>query len=134
MEHAVNETEMLRLARVAVLMAVARDTASSLQLVSSQLQAELSRHDPSTAPEDPVLDRVAEVQALNEEVDQLRQALESRAVIEQAKGILMARCGCDADTAFGMLCTLSRTERRKVRDVAVTIVTGAVVHQPSTPR
>ncbi len=113
-----------RAARVELLLAVARDTAASLQVVSNQLQAELAGGAQAGSPAD-------EVSALRAEAAQLRAALESRAVIEQAKGVLMARCGCDADTAFAMLCTLSRTERRKVRDVATTLVAGVVLEQPS---
>jgi AmiR/NasT family two-component response regulator len=125
MERETNAEPAPRAARVELLLAVARDTAASLQVVSSQLQTELAgaaRAGSSSADE---------VSALRAEVAQLRAALESRAVIEQAKGVLMARCGCDADTAFAMLCTLSRTERRKVRDVATTLVAAVVAQQSS---
>lgn len=57
---------------------------------------------------------------------QLRNALDSRAVIEQAKGILMASRGVDADTAFKLLVGASQRENRKLRDIAAEVV-GAVV-------
>jgi GAF domain-containing protein len=56
--------------------------------------------------------------------DQMRTAMQSRAVIEQAKGILMARHGCDADEAFRSLSKMSQDSNRKLRDIAQTIVDG----------
>ena len=50
----------------------------------------------------------------------------SRAVIEQAKGILMAQRDCSADEAFDMLRRASQRENVKLRDVAQRIV-GSVV-------
>lgn len=54
--------------------------------------------------------------------DHLRRALESRAEIEQAKGILMGATGCDADHAFELLRLQSQSENRKLRDVAAELV------------
>jgi GAF domain-containing protein len=62
-------------------------------------------------------------QALSE---QLRTALESRAVIEQAKGVLMRDHQCDAEEAFEMLRHASQHTNRKLRDVATAIVKDAV--------
>lgn len=53
---------------------------------------------------------------------QLQQAMESRAVIEQAKGILMAAQGCDADEAFHILVRASQNQNRKLRAIATEIV------------
>jgi transcriptional regulator with GAF, ATPase, and Fis domain len=53
---------------------------------------------------------------------QLREAISSRAVIEQAKGVLMGRDGIDADAAFGRLRTWSQTRNVKLRDVAKELV------------
>ena len=54
---------------------------------------------------------------------QLNEALESRAVIEQAKGILMAQsAGLGADTAFDLLRQASQRENLKLRDIAARIV------------
>jgi GAF domain-containing protein len=54
--------------------------------------------------------------------EQLNEALASRAVIDQAKGILMEREGLDADSAFEMLRRASQNLNLKVRDIAVQIV------------
>jgi D-serine dehydratase len=50
--------------------------------------------------------------------DQLAQAMRSRAVIDQAKGILMGMRRCGADEAFDILVRLSQQSQRKLRDVA----------------
>jgi AmiR/NasT family two-component response regulator len=48
----------------------------------------------------------------------LREALDSRDVIGQAKGILMERHGMDADTAFDTLSRASQRLNIKLRDLA----------------
>jgi AmiR/NasT family two-component response regulator len=53
---------------------------------------------------------------------QMQQALASRAVIEQAKGILMAARGCTDQQAFSILVELSQSSNRKLRDVATAVV------------
>ena len=58
-------------------------------------------------------------------VRQLNQALESRATIEQAKGILMALEGIGPDAAFGILRSVSQRENRKLREVASDLVEKA---------
>jgi PAS domain S-box-containing protein len=57
--------------------------------------------------------------------EQLNQALQSRPIIEQAKGILMAREGCDEDRAFDMLRRASQRTNRKLREIAHQVVEGA---------
>ena len=58
--------------------------------------------------------------------EQMAEAMKSRAVIEQAKGILMGSRHCDADEAFRILVGLSQHSHRKLRDVAQAIVNEAV--------
>jgi GAF domain-containing protein len=50
--------------------------------------------------------------------EHLRAALDSRAVIDQAKGILMERHKLNADQAFSALARVSMQTNTKVRDVA----------------
>ena len=52
----------------------------------------------------------------------LQRALDPRAVIDQAKGILMGRHGVSADAAFDLLSKQSQLTNRKLRDVASDIV------------
>jgi transcriptional regulator with GAF, ATPase, and Fis domain len=55
----------------------------------------------------------------------LRNATQSRAVIEQAKGIIMGQRRCSPDDAFAVLSGLSQQSNRKLRDVATDVVAGA---------
>jgi GAF domain-containing protein len=55
--------------------------------------------------------------------EQLTEAMRSRAVIEQAKGMLMAQsANLDADGAFDLLRRASQRENVKLRDIALRIV------------
>jgi GAF domain-containing protein len=54
--------------------------------------------------------------------DQLRQALSSRSVIDQAIGIVMAQRRCDPDDAFATLRTISQHRHIKLRELATEIV------------
>jgi transcriptional regulator with GAF, ATPase, and Fis domain len=54
--------------------------------------------------------------------EQLSEALTSRAVIDQAKGMIMIGLKCDADEAFAHLVRMSSTRHEKVRDVAQSMV------------
>jgi AmiR/NasT family two-component response regulator len=68
--------------------------------------------------------RHAEAEALVEKVEQLETALERKAVIERAKGILMERHGIDDDAAFGRLRDHARANNRKLYDVARAVGDG----------
>lgn len=61
--------------------------------------------------------------------EQLEAAMTSRATIEQAKGILMARTPMSPDEAFDLLRKASQRENRKLRDIADEIVRR---HTPQT--
>ncbi|MFD9701010.1 ANTAR domain-containing response regulator [Lentzea sp. NPDC059081] len=55
-------------------------------------------------------------------VEHLERALESRAAIEQAKGVLMAVHACTADEAFKMLVEQSQRANTKLREVAARLL------------
>ena len=74
-----------------------------------------------------------DVRDLQGEVAQLREALTNRATIDQAKGMLMARYGVDADTAFQILKRLSSVSNIQPRMVAEALVDIGVNGLP-TPR
>jgi transcriptional regulator with GAF, ATPase, and Fis domain len=57
--------------------------------------------------------------------EQLSEAIKSRGVIEQAKGILMGERRCSADEAFQILTRLSQDSNTKLRDVAAALVNKA---------
>jgi len=57
--------------------------------------------------------------------EHMKAAMESRAVIEQAKGIVMGDRRCTADEAFRILTKVSQDTNRKLRDVAAGLVARA---------
>ena len=66
--------------------------------------------------------------------DHLQKALDSRAVIDQAKGILMERHKMTADQAFQVLARISMQTNAKLRSVADQLVTtGDLAGLPSRP-
>jgi response regulator NasT len=75
---------------------------------------------------DITLQRFAEYQSL-------QGAFGRRAVIEQAKGIMMARHGVDADGAFRMLREHSQHSGHKVADVAQAVVESHQLLSPPAP-
>jgi AmiR/NasT family two-component response regulator len=77
--------------------------------------------------------RHGEAAALSERVDQLQTALERRAVIERAKGILMERHGIDDRAAFLLLRDHARRHNRTVVDVARSVDEGHAL-LPKEPR
>lgn len=65
----------------------------------------------------------------HEQAANLTRAMEHRAVIEQAKGIIMATKQCTPEEAFDVLRRASQRENRKLRDLAAELVERA-----SSPR
>ena len=55
--------------------------------------------------------------------DNLQKALDSRAIIDQAKGILMERHKVTAEQAFEVLVRISMQTNRKLRDIADQLAT-----------
>ncbi len=75
---------------------------------------------------DITLQRFAEYQSL-------QGAFGRRALIEQAKGILMARHSVNADRAFEMLRDHSQNNGRKLSDVAAAVVESHLLLLPAPP-
>ena len=69
-----------------------------------------------------------EVAALRAEVGQLRQAMVSRATIEQAKGMVMLRYGLSADDGFMLLRRWSAQHQLKLRTIAEMLVRVGVTY------
>ena len=68
------------------------------------------------------------VERLRMHNEQLERALESRIVIEQAKGVLGERYRMDVDDAFEVLRRAARSNRLRIHDLA-----RAVIDSPRTP-
>ncbi|HET8673352.1 MAG TPA: ANTAR domain-containing protein, partial [Thermoleophilaceae bacterium] len=68
--------------------------------------------------------RHAEAERLSDQVEELEGALQRRAVIERAKGILMERHMLDDAAAFELLRSHARANNRKLVDVARAVSDG----------
>lgn len=68
--------------------------------------------------------RFKEFSALQQQADDLRQALEDRKAVERAKGILMKRSGLAEEEAFRRLQKLSSDKNTKMVEIARMIVTA----------
>ena len=71
------------------------------------------------------LSRAEQIFGYRDQLEQLRRAMASRAVIEQAKGIIMAQRKCTAAEAFGELRTISMNQNVKLADLAAGLVSSA---------
>jgi AmiR/NasT family two-component response regulator len=76
------------------------------------------------------LRRYEETARLQVKVDQLESAIERRALIERAKGILMERHTLDDRGAFELLRDHARAQNRRVVDVARTVTEGHALLPP----
>src|SRR5438270_1150463 len=66
-----------------------------------------------------------------EDVKQLLGVLQSRAVIEQAKGAVIGLLGCDADTAWATLRRASQEFNVKLRDFAAPSSSTSATRRPN---
>jgi AmiR/NasT family two-component response regulator len=68
----------------------------------------------------------AENEALRAEVEQLKFALASRIVIEQAKGILIERLDLEPELIFTLMRSAARRTRMNLHDLAIEILSSRV--------
>ena len=66
----------------------------------------------------------------SELVDQLHTAMQSRSVIDQALGIVMARQRCTAAEAFAVLRSASQSRNRKIAEIAADVITATTGRRP----
>jgi len=62
---------------------------------------------------------------LQGELDRAKSALEARKMIDRAKGILMKLKGLSEEEAYALLRTTAMNEKRKIADVAQSVITAA---------
>jgi two-component system, response regulator PdtaR len=70
--------------------------------------------------------RFRELQHLTGEVDSLGEQLESRKLVDRAKGILIDECGLREGEAFTFIQRTAMSERSRMRDVAERILAGTL--------
>jgi response regulator NasT len=70
------------------------------------------------------LGRFREMQALDEEVENLQEQLETRRIVDRAKGVLMDKHGLTEADSFGFIQKTAMNERRPMRSVAEDVVSG----------
>jgi response regulator NasT len=70
--------------------------------------------------------RFRELRSLTGEIDALGEQLESRKVVDRAKGLLMDEVGMSETDAFGFIQRTAMSERTRMRDVADRILDGSL--------
>ncbi|WP_112469531.1 ANTAR domain-containing response regulator [Streptomyces triticisoli] len=79
------------------------------------------------------LERAERLLQLQAEVEQLRRAIASRPVIDQARGVLMAAHACTPEQAWDILRETSQRSNTKLRTVAAAVTEGARSDGPPPP-
>ncbi len=74
--------------------------------------------------------RFRELTSLAGEVDTLGDQLESRKIIDRAKGLLIDECSMSEQDAFGFIQKTAMSERIRMRDVADRILDGSLRPSP----
>jgi AmiR/NasT family two-component response regulator len=109
---------------------IAQTRNGDVEFVARAAERGISAWIESTAPEvvqgaiEVALRRYEETAKLQVKVDQLESALERRALIERAKGILMERHALDDRDAFELMRDHARAQSRRVVDVARAVTDG----------
>jgi AmiR/NasT family two-component response regulator len=109
---------------------IAKTHGGDVDFVARAAERGISAWIESIAPEvvqgaiEVALRRYEEAARLQVKVDQLESALDRRAVIERAKGILMERHGIDERAAFELMRDHARAQSRRVVDVAMSVIEG----------
>ena len=109
---------------------IAQTPDGDVQFVAQAAERGISAWIDSTSPEvvqgaiEVALRRYEEASRLEAKVEQLESALQRRAVIERAKGILMERHSLGERAAFELLRDHARAQSRRVVDVALTVAEG----------
>lgn len=74
--------------------------------------------------------RAADLAAARKEIGDLRDMLETRKLVERAKGVLMRRLGIPEDVAYRRMQKASQDENRKMRDIAESILSAERLYGP----
>ncbi|MCS6923050.1 MAG: response regulator [Fimbriimonadales bacterium] len=77
------------------------------------------------------LARYQEARELEQQVDDLKEALETRKIIERAKGILMDTYGLREQEAYRRIQVQSMNTRKSMREIAEAIIIAHTIQSPS---
>src|SRR4051794_15221088 len=69
--------------------------------------------------------RFRQIRSQQREIDDLKETLETRKIIERAKGILMDRHRMSEEEAFKRIHFQARNQNKKMREIAQSIITAA---------
>jgi len=69
--------------------------------------------------------RFRQIQSQTREIEELKETLETRKLIERAKGILMDRHRMSEEEAFKRIHFQARNQNKKMREIAQSIITAA---------
>lgn len=69
--------------------------------------------------------RFKQIHAQTKEIDQLKETIETRKLIERAKGILMDRHNMSEEEAFKRIHYQARNQNKKMREIAQSIITAS---------
>jgi len=69
--------------------------------------------------------RFRQIRSQQKEIDDLKETLETRKIIERAKGILMDRHHMSEEEAFKRIHFQARNQNKKMREIAQSIITAA---------
>ncbi|MEV5143829.1 ANTAR domain-containing protein [Streptomyces sp. NPDC052727] len=78
-------------------------------------------------------EQTEQLNLLRLEIGQLRRAMDSRPVIDQARGVLMAAHACTPDQAWEILREASQRSNTKLRHVASAVTASAAPDGPAPP-
>ena len=68
--------------------------------------------------------RAGDLRAARQDAENLRGLLETRKIVERAKGVLMRRLGVGEDVAYRRMQKASQDENRKMKDIAESILSA----------
>ena len=74
--------------------------------------------------------RFMELRALDKQLGDLKESLETRKVVERAKGFLMEKQGLSETEAFRKIQQLSMNTRKPMKEIAQSIMLAAQIEQP----
>ena len=74
--------------------------------------------------------RFSELRALDKQLGDLKESLETRKVVERAKGFLMEKQGLSETEAFRKIQQLSMNTRKPMKEIEQSILLAAQLEQP----